>query len=375
MKTFQYVLKKGADDLPVLADTYDLALVFGNRMLLQDEKKVAQWRKAVEPAVWIMASTAGEIAGDEVHDESVVITLIHFEKTKLKTAVINVHDFPGSFEAGRHLVAQLSTDGLRHIFVLSDGTLVNGSELVRGMNADLPEGVGITGGLAGDAARFQQTIVGLNTDSRPGNIVAIGFYGSHLIVGHGSKGGWDSFGPDRKITKASANVLYELDGKSALQLYKEYLGELADGLPGTALLFPLALRNEKGSEQLVRTILGINESEQSMTFAGDMPVGSYARLMRANFDRLIDASALAANDTYSSIGKHTTDLAVLISCVGRKIVLDQRVDEEVESVREVLGPHPVFTGFYSYGEISPLAKSMTCELHNQTMTITTFSEA
>jgi hypothetical protein len=234
--------------------------------------------------------------------------------------------------------------------------------------------VAITGGLAGDADRFQETIVSLNDDCRSGNIAAVAFYGSNLRVGHGSKGGWDSFGPDRKITTASANVLYELDGKSALQLYKEYLGELANDLPSTALLFPLALRSRKDSQPLVRTILGINEVEQSMTFAGDMPIGSYARLMRANFDRLIDAASVAANDTLSQVENQQTELAILISCVGRKLVLNQRVDEEVESVRHMLGKEAVITGFYSYGEISPLAKSMKCELHNQTMTITTLSE-
>jgi hypothetical protein len=89
---------------------------------------------------------------------------------------------------------------------------------------------------------------------------------------------------------------------------------------------------------------------------------------------LIDAASVAANDTLSQVENQQTELAILISCVGRKLVLNQRVDEEVESVRHMLGKEAVITGFYSYGEISPLAKSMKCELHNQTMTITTLSE-
>jgi hypothetical protein len=70
----------------------------------------------------------------------------------------------------------------------------------------------------------------------------------------------------------------------------------------------------------------------------------------------------------------TPDLAILISCVGRKLVLKQRVEEEVESVRNVLGARTVLSGFYSYGEIAPFLPSAKCELHNQTMTITTFAE-
>lgn len=374
MKVVQFVLTAQNQSFKQPGMKYDLALVFGSRQFIENTTLINKLRHDVAPATWLMASTSGEIAGSEVHDDALVITLIKFEKTNIDTALVHISNFYDSYEAGKQLVNKLNTDNLKHVIILSDGTLVNGSELVRGLNHQLPQHVGITGGLAGDSARFEKTIVGLNDNAQQGNIAALAFYGSHLHIGHGSKGGWDSFGPDRKITKSKANVLYELDGRSALQLYKEYLGDLAIGLPGTALLFPLALRNEKNGEQLVRTILGVNETDQSMTFAGDMPVGSYARLMRANFDRLIDAASVAANDTFLQIDKQNTELAILISCVGRKLVLGQRVDEEVESVRDVLGNAAVFTGFYSYGEISPLAKSMTCELHNQTMTITTFSE-
>lgn len=360
--------------MPSSTQKFDLALVFGNRHLLENQNLLKNVRDNANASEIIFTSTSGEISGNEVNDDSLVVTLLQFEKSEVATAITHISQHANSFEGGKFLIQQLKGEKLKHVMVFSDGTLVNGSELVRGLNASLPSGVEVTGGLAGDAARFEKTLVGLNENIKQGNIVAVGFYGEHLRVGHGSKGGWDSFGPDRKITKSDTNVLYELDGKSALQLYKEYLGELADGLPGTALLFPLALKNDKGGPPLVRTILGINEATQSMTFAGDMPTGGYARLMRANFDRLIDAASGAASDTFTSIEKQKTELAILISCVGRKLVLDQRVDEEVESVRDILGSDAVFTGFYSYGEISPLAKSMNCELHNQTMTITTFSE-
>ena len=208
-----------------------------------------------------------------------------------------------------------------------------------------------------------------------GTVAAMGLYGDNLKVGYGSLGGWDSFGPERLVTKATANVLYELDGKPALDLYKQYLGDHAKGLPATGLLFPLSLRANEGDTGVVRTILSVNEQERSMTFAGDIPVGSYVRLMKANFERLIDGAAGAAKACHQGLAPSTPDLAVLISCVGRKLVLKQRIEEEVEGVREVLGEHAVLTGFYSYGEISPFTRSAKCELHNQTMTITTFSES
>jgi len=205
-------------------------------------------------------------------------------------------------------------------------------------------------------------------------VAAVGFYGNRLRIGYGSMGGWDSFGPDRLVTRAEANVLYELDGSSALELYKRYLGPHAATLPASGLLFPLSLRGESGDQRVVRTILGIDVHAGSLIFAGDIPQGGYARLMKANVDRLIDGATGAATACHEPLGASTPSLAILISCVGRKLVLKQRTEEEVESVRNVLGAGAVLSGFYSYGEIAPFSSSAKCELHNQTMTITTFGE-
>jgi hypothetical protein len=257
---------------------------------------------------------------------------------------------------------------------LSDGLNVNGSELVHALYRALPPGVIVTGGLAGDGARFSETKVFSEGVASSHTIAAIGFYGKRLKIGCGSVGGWDPFGPERLITRSKGNILYELDGQSALGLYKRYLGEQAHSLPASGLLFPLSLRDPSGATPVVRTILSVDEAHQSLTFAGDVPEGSYARLMKANFDRLIDGATGAAQSGLHSLDSASVDLAVLISCVGRKLVLKQRVEEEVEGVRDVLGPKAVLAGFYSYGEISPFTPGAKCELHNQTMTITTFSE-
>jgi len=332
------------------------------------------FRTAYPNAEILYCSTAGEISNDRVSEGSICITAIYFEKTEIKTSLINIRSYVSSAAAGSAIVGKLIDDKLRHILVFADGQLVNGSDLVRGMNAALPAGVTISGGLAGDGPRFERTIVGLDDNIMTGNIAAIGLYGDHLEVSYSSRGGWDSFGPDRKITKSKDNVLYELDGKSALSLYKKYLGDLAEQLPGSALLFPIAIRIGETAQPLVRTILSINEEEQSMTFAGNMPEGAYARLMKANFDRLIDAAAGAAEICLEAFDKKAPQLALLVSCVGRRIVLGQRIDEEIDSVRDEFGKETILAGFYSYGEISPLGPSTGCELYNQTMTITAFRE-
>lgn len=348
-------------------------LAFGSREQLGNAERYNELKSAYPNADIVLGTTSGEILDVNVTDDTVVASAIEFEKTSTKAVSVKIEDFANSYEAGAELVKQLKeTDGLAHVFVLSEGIKVNGSELTRGMSENLPEGVSVTGGLAGDAARFEQTLVSLNDAPSPGNIVAVGFYGSSLKIGYGSVGGWDYFGADRLVTKSDSNVLYELDGQSALELYKMYLGEKAKELPGSALLFPLGMKYNEDSDSVVRTVLGIDENANSMTFAGDIPEGSYVRLMKANFEKLIDGAGAAATNSSQNIGN--CDFALLISCVGRKLVLDQRIQEEVEAVRDILGPQPALTGFYSYGEISPIITNAKCELHNQTMTITTFSE-
>ena len=353
----------------------DLVLAFGARSIIEDKSRYQELRDFYPNADIVMGSTAGEIVDTHVVDDSIIATAISFEKTNKIVEQINIADVSSSYEAGRLLAKKLDAKDLVNVFVLSDGQKVNGSELAKGLNDVLPKEVIVTGGLAGDAANFERTAVGANQKPQQGNIIAIGFYGSSFQIGHGSMGGWDQFGPERVITKSHDNVLYEVDELPALDLYKKYLGDQAAELPGSALLFPLCIKSSEESEALVRTILSIDEEKGSMTFAGDMPQGYRTRLMRANFERLIDGAVGAANiSIHQDINSFDPQLAILISCVGRKLVLNDRIEEEVEGVRKVLGDNTAITGFYSYGEISPVIESAECKLHNQTMTITTFAE-
>jgi len=351
-----------------------LVLAFGDRLLLEQPKFYSDIKSFYPKGAVILNSTSGEIIDGAVIDHSIVVTAIQFEKTKFIVKRVNIKGFVDSSAAGQDLARQLPEEGLKHVLIISDGGTVNGSDLVTGLNKYLPPKVTTTGGLAGDGSRFEATLVGWNEQPGKGNIIAIGLYGKELSVGYGSVGGWDTFGPKRIVTKSNTNVLYELDGKSCLQLYKRYLGEKAEGLPSSALHFPLSIQLENSDQQLVRTILSIDEDKQCMIFAGDVPEGAVVQLMRANYDKLIDGAFEAADSCKNIEGLQTPEIALLISCVGRKLVLDQRIDEEIESVQEAIGQEVPITGFYSYGEISPFAGFTNCELHNQTMTITLLSE-
>lgn len=362
-----------SDDGAPLERGAQLVMAFGAGPRLVEAPTLAYLRGRYPGAVFFGCSTSGEIAGTTVSDDTIVASAIEFRATSIRLAETPIEDEHSSFAAGARLAAQLSAPGLAHVFLLSDGLAVNGSQLVAGLTAGVATDVGVTGGLAGDGTAFARTYVIAGDRVGPGRAAAVGLYGSRLRIGCASLGGWDSFGPERLVTRANGNVLYELDGQSALGIYKRYLGPYAQELPASALLFPLAVR-EGRQEPIVRTILSVSDDDESMTFAGDVPEGSRVRMMKANFDRLIDGATGAARICQVAVDDAEASFALLISCVGRKLVLKQRTEEEVEAVRDVIGPQAAMTGFYSYGEISPFTPGAVCRLHNQTMTITTLSE-
>ena len=376
LQTFSYSGKSGwsCDTFPPLDSEQTLVIVFGAPGFFDTPDPIRELESAYPNSRLMGCSSSGEIFGTEISDESLSVAVLQFEQSTVATAWASVPDKSESHSAGESIAKQLDRPGLESVLILSDGLLVNGSELVKGINSVLPPSVIVTGGLAGDGDQFKRTWVIKDGVPQLGLVCAAGLYGEHLKIGHASKGGWDMFGPDRVVTRAEGNVLYELDDKPSLPLYKEYLGDRASGLPATGLLFPLAIREKDEDEKrLVRTILAVDEETQSMTFAGDIPEGWLAHLMKANFDRLVEGASQAASTTQERVKNTGPTLSVAISCVGRRLLLGERTEEETEATLEVLPDGTKQIGFYSYGEISPYT-SGHCDLHNQTMTLTTISE-
>lgn len=352
-----------------------VVLVFADRNLLEDDTLYKHILQRFPASKIITCSTAGEIKQNHTQNLGAVCVAINFEKTSLDFNIKNIDQYKNSTELGKALAASLKQDDLKYIMVISDGNLINGDDLISGIQDVIDPSVLISGGLAGDADRFKKTLVGLDGNIKEGNVVLMGLYGNHITVGSGSQGGWDVYGPERTISKSEKNILYEIDGENALDLYKKYLGKYAEELPSSALLFPISIRQKNDKTFIVRTILSIDEKNKRMVFAGNIPEGAEVRFMRSNFDRLINAASEAGSEAVSLMNNHPVDLAILVSCVGRKIVLGDRVEEEIEAVADCMLPNTTIAGFFSYGEIAPNKDEKTTKLHNQTMTITTFAES
>jgi hypothetical protein len=359
---------------PLAAVKPNLLIVFGSVSRMTDAALPALLREHFPDAGHAGCTTAGEIANDGVSDDSLVMTAVRFKSPDFRVASVEINGMADSAGAGQRLGEQLSGEGLHSILVFGQGVDINGSALIEGITQAAGAQVTLTGGLAADGGKFTHTYTLCNGVVSDRHVVGVGFYGPAIQLTHGSFGGWLPFGATRLVTRAKANVLYELDGEPALSIYKRYLGEYARDLPASGLLFPFAMLGKDHSETgLIRTILGVDEAAGSLTLAGDIIEGGYLRLMSASTDALVDGAEAAAHAAQKMLKKSVPGLALLVSCVGRKLVMGGRVDEEIEAVSEVLGK-TVLTGFYSNGEISPYVSSPECKLHNQTMTITCFSD-
>lgn len=376
MRAEQQVLFGVADPLhgiPREDDRHQLVLLFGPTESLVDEVLRKRIHDIFPDALITGCSTSGEITRDGALDGAVTVTSLKFHSTSLRMKRIPVDFMDGSSAAGRALGLALAQKDLRYVLVLSDGLNVNGSEVVRGLKTELGDSVVISGGLAGDGVAFSRTVVVDGQDAYDKCIVGIGFSGGCFIARSSSASGWETFGTLRTVTKSQGSVVYEIDGASALDVYSKYLGDEAAQLPSSGLYYPLAVRVAEQDAGLIRTLLAVDRTSGSLTFAGDVPEGSTVRLMHASHTQLVEGAARAGSLAVPVSGR-SPDFALLVSCVGRKLVMGSNVDLEIEAVAEHLPDCPVFSGFHSYGEIGFYEGSGTCELHNQTMTVTSMSE-
>ena len=351
-------------------ESVDIVFVFADIQVVREHDHSKLLKQKYPNAHIVGTSTAGNILDDVVSDYEGVATAISFDKGHVLVRHVNALDNDTLYETARELAESLPKEGLRHVFAMADGLKINGSQLVKGLNNALD--VSVTGGLAGDDLSFIQTLVFADGVAKEMSAVIIAFYGESLHVSVGCKAGWEEFGAERTVTRSEGNVIYEIDNKPAIELYEAYLGDYIKDLPASGLLFPLNVKEYEGDNEVIRVMMGINE-DKSIIFAGDIPQGSTVRLMKTNVDNLIDGSSLVANTIRPYNEKRS--LALTVSCSGRRSVLKQLVDEEIEALHNILGENSQIAGYYSFGEIAPFTDDiLNCKLHNQTITLTVIYE-
>ncbi len=359
--------------LPTL-DGSVLGLVFGTHDTATAGQALAELRDKYRHIEIVGCSTAGEVMGETLSDDSLVVAIVRFDRTSIRVASEPIVAEPR--RSGATVGSQLSRPGpdgrtLSAVMVFIDGLAADVDAVLDGLRSTVDPGVPISGGVAADALGFSRAWTTAEQGVlAEGGLSALGLYGPDVVVRHGAASGWRPFGPPRSVTRSRGSVVYELDGRPILDMYEDYLGDRTAELPSAALILPLQVTLPSG-EDVVRTILSIDTANRSMTFAGPMPEASICSLMLGSSDRLIDGAARAARQlTTDGCGPR---LAVAVSCVGRRLALGTETEDEIDAIARELGDTAEVLGFYSYGEIAPTPVS-NAAIHNQTMTITTISE-
>ena len=365
---FSWTKSLGWDIPPETQNHVNLVLVFAETDYFFDPICYEDLRRFFPSAHIVGVSTAGNICGTDITDASITISAVSFDRGSVKLFKITPGDGHKTQELVAELIEKIQAPDLRHLFVLTGGLSVDGTKLSAGLSAG---NIPVTGGLAGDGPRFIKTWVMADGPAEQNCIAILAFFGD-LEIHSGFSTGWVEFGIERVVTRSVGSTVFELDHAPALETYAKYLGDRVDELPSSGLRFPLSARKDENEIPVIRTLLGINKEEQSLTFAGDIPQGSLCRLMKTDIDSLIDASGIATKKIMAD-HKGQTGLSLVVSCIGRRLVLGQLSGEELEAIKDGVGQSFVMTGFYSYGELAPF-NFHSCSLHNQTTSITVISE-
>ena len=356
-----------------LSSSADIVFIYGEREAIKKKESFDSIKQLYPNAKIVGCSSSGNILGDTISTAVMVATAVEFEQGFIEIGVERFDTNQNLIEVSQRVVSKLPKKWLKHIYLLSDGLQMNGSDLAKGANQAVDYSLPITGGLAGDGTDFKETWVIANQRATQNTVIAVGFYGEKIHISSGCYAGWNEFGILRRITKSEGNIVYEIDHQPALDLYKKYLGEYAKELPSSGLRFPFNIKKVGDNGSLIRSVLAIDEAKKALIFAGDVPEGSSARLMKTHIDGLIDGSEIAARRIKQSNSKSA--LGLVVNCIGRRLILKQLSEEELESISTILGQNVQLIGFYSYGELAPYSDELlACKLHNQTMTLTVIYE-
>jgi hypothetical protein len=371
---FTFTPLRGWQGLPDASFEPDLVLFFGSKKAFDDGAAYFDLRSRFPKAIVFGCSGGGQIHSSGIIDDGITGLALKFKSTKLKLVSISSNDSDESLKIGNNLGRQLLSSDLVGVFVLSEGLEINGDNLMEGLSQSLPNTVVIGGGLAADDDRFARTTVSANCLPMRNLVAAVGFYGPDVEIKSSNGGGWKKTGKTMKITASRDNHLYDLNDEDALSIYKNNLGSEAAQLPMSGLRFPLMVSDPNDSEKsFVRTLLGIDNDVGMLTFAGNIPEGWTAEVMQASSDDLIEAASSAALETLSSDDK-APDVSILVSCIGRRLVLGDKSVAEVNAVDKSYGQQTAMTGFYSYGEFSKTVENDSAHLFNQSLALFTITE-
>jgi hypothetical protein len=348
-----------------------LAIVFSSEA--HDlEALVAAIRAETKDAALIGCTTAGELSHLGASDGGVVVTALGGDGFEVRTAVgrAAAGDLRAAGAAAATAMTQLEPgDRSRALMLLSDGVAGNQQEVIRGVHDIVGAGVPLVGGCAGDGMKMERTFQIHGDEVISGGVVGAAI-ASDGPIGLGWSHGWEPLGEPMLVTSSSGNRVHEIDDRPALDHYLESLGAppqvRSDPREFTrwARTHPLGLGRRRTGHQPVRCVGEADFDERSILCTAEVPAGGLTWFMRGDAGSVLRSTASACHDAVELLGGGPPLGVIAFDCIGRRGVLgDERIHEEVESIRGCVGEAPI-AGLYTYGEIARV-KGVNA-LHSQT---------
>jgi len=313
----------------------------------------------------ILGTTSnGEISHNGSINHSTVISISVFENTKIITKIIDTKK--DSFDNGVQIINQFqNTDEFKLLITFTDGLNTNGEEYLNGISS-VNDTVIVSGGMAGDYSKFEETLVFTESGITNNGAVAAGFYGKTLNIHTDYSFNWETVGKTHIVEKSVKNRVYQISGMTTVDFYKHYLGDEIDKLlPAIGIEFPLVL--EIDGVNTARAVL-TKHDDGSLSFAGNIEEGSKIQFGHGDVQLIIEKGL----ESIKSIIKSPIESIFIYSCMARKALLKDDINLEILPLKEIA---PV-SGFFAYGEFYHKSdcKHTDAKLLNQSMTILAISE-
>jgi len=273
-----------------------------------------------------------------------------------------------------------SVEGMPHrtAVLLLDPLAGKGEEATLLAASMLGHGVRLAGGAAGDDLQMKATHVGLGARAASDAIV-LGVIHSKQPLGVGVCHGHVPISPPLRVTKAQGNVVSEIEGRPAWDVWAEHTRESSRrrGIDPSEVkpeeIGAFLLRYEAGlaSGKNFRIRAPLSRAEDgSLGFACGIPEGSVIRITESEPVQQISSAREAARRARAQVGGAASAGAIVFDCICRNLILGPRFASAVRAIAEELGDVPV-AGFETYGEIALDAGDMS-GFHNTTTVVLSF---
>ena len=321
-------------------------------------------------------TTAGEICDCGTKEKTFTILLMDMPKESFK--VMYEPGFGNDYSEPASKLGNRAREAFKNpaILVYSGGIGVDGESIVRGIKEAFDREIPIYGGLGADHFHYNKVCTYTHKGVFDNGLSALVIDTDKIKVGGKTFSGWDDLGKTHLVTKAEGNILLEVDGKPALDLFNNYFkgveyrqkegSERLFTIPG---IYSLKVKRDNGVE-FMRSTLIYDFERKALILAGGIKKNDKFKFCPTPSFSVVELTI----DEYRkmAVDNEKVDALIMNSCAGRQFAFGPMFDDEVEGIYDIWKVPMV--GYMAYGEIGNTGEDQICEFHNVTCSLVSLTE-